>query len=1558
MAPASRFVHLHLHSEYSLVDGLVRIKPLVEATVVKGMPAVAVTDQCNLFCLVRFYQAALAAGVKPIAGTDLWVRNPDDATKPYRLLVLVQNRAGYLNLTRLISRGYLQGQHLGVPQVERAWIEAATDGLIALGGPHGDVARALLAGQQERAEALLEGWLGAFGDRYYLELVRTGREPEPECLERSVELAARKGVPVVATNDVRFLAAEDFEAHEARVCIHDGRTLNDPRRPRLYSEEQYLRTPEEMAELFADLPEALENSVEIARRCNLELNLGQSFLPDFPIPEGMTTEEFFAAESRQGLERRLERIIGRDAPDFAERRRVYDERLELELDVINQMGFPGYFLIVADFIRWAKDNEIPVGPGRGSGAGSLVAYALAITDLDPLEHDLLFERFLNPERVSMPDFDVDFCMENRDRVIDYVAGRYGRDAVSQIITFGTLAAKAVVRDVGRVMGHPYGMVDRIAKMVPFELGMTLDKALEESDDLKAAYEDEEEVQAIINLARKLEGLARNAGKHAGGVVIAPTVLTDFAPLYCEPGGENLVTQFDKDDVEQAGLVKFDFLGLRTLTIIDWALKTVNQVRRQAGEPPIEIGAIPMDDADAFALLKRYETTAVFQLESRGMKELIKKLQPDCFDDITALVALFRPGPLQSGMVDDFIDRKHGRAKVTYPHPDLAPILKPTYGIILYQEQVMQIAQVLAGYTLGGADLLRRAMGKKKPAEMAKQRTVFQEGAIQRGVVADTATYIFDLMEKFAGYGFNKTVAIGTRIATLGGTKPIEQFRAGDQVVSLDRDGSLQRSRVVALHDHGQVPVWEVTFHDGNKEICTLDHKWLTRQGQLPLWKIIQLGEQVWGTTPDQALDPCSPKGMPGVHEHDSFGTQCRKGTGHVLRRAGTHPQKGQRALPVLPGMPAFETGHPSKDLPGARTHTGDEKKILGNSAQDISATGYSRGKGGSVEVMAREKSRAIRGDSQQGPCLAQAVENGGLVGATSGAVGIHTQWPFIVRRYSQTSGLYQSAFEDGHRSGWPVALLTDSIRGQSAQGANARPIVGSGGSQAFLENASPIDGMLQGRWRITEPQPGGVGFPNRGWRMGRHIVPRRPVQIRFVGWHRGYDLEVDHPEHNFLLASGLCCSNSHSAAYALVAYQTLWLKAHYPAAFMAAVLSADMDNTDKVVTLIDACREMRLKVMPPAINRSEYRFTIGDEGTILYGIGAIKGVGESAIEAMLQARRKGGPFPDIWDLCRRIDLHKANRRVLEALIRAGALDELGENRATLTAQLPMAVKMAEQHRETAAAGQADLFGTVGADTAAVLPDSQLVARTWSEWEEEQRLQGEKETLGLYLTGHPIRRVAAELEAMTGGRIGALLQSGRGHDDREQRTVAGLVVGVRHGKTQRGRMGSVLLDDGTGRIEATCFSEVYEKVRDLLVADNLLVITGSLSFDDYRDGWSLRADRVRTLEQARAELADHLALVLDLSDPDAHPRGPALIGELRAILRTFSGIGLPVRIHYHCPGARGHLILGGDWRVRPTDELLKRLRQLLGPDTVRVAYERLDHEMAVPDGSPARPRLAS
>jgi DNA polymerase III subunit alpha len=1165
------FIHLRVHSEFSLVDGVVRIKPLIEAVCKAGMPAVAVTDQSNLFVMVKFYRSAVSGGIKPIIGADCWLHNEQDVNQPSRILLLVQTFEGYRNLTRLISRSYQEGQHLGLPMLELEWLHGNCDGLIALsGGCEGDVGRLLLSGNRDQTVERARQWQKLFGDRYYLEVNRTGRPHEDEYLHACVGLSRELGIPVVATNDVRFLKQEDFDAHEVRVCIHGGRTLDDPRRPKNYSPQQYLRSQEEMAELFSDLPEALANSVEIAKRCNLELTLGKNYLPDFPVPEGMTVEEFTIQESQDGLERRLQSILDRSAPAYSEQRKEYDERLKLELDVIIQMGFPGYFLIVADFIRWARENDVPVGPGRGSGAGSLVAYVLGITDLDPIEHELLFERFLNPERVSMPDFDVDFCMEGRDRVIEYVAEQYGRDSVSQIITYGSMAAKAVVRDVGRVLGHAYGFVDRIAKLIPFEIGMTLTKALDESEELNQSYREEEEVTELIDMALSLEGLARNAGKHAGGVVIAPTVLTDFTPLYCEASGENLVTQFDKDDVEAVGLVKFDFLGLRTLTIVDWALKTINAQRRKTGDAEIDIAAIAMDDVRAFSLLKACGTTAVFQLESRGMKELIKKLQPDCFDDITALVALFRPGPLQSGMVDDFIARKHGRQKVVYPHPALEPILNTTYGVILYQEQVMQIAQVLAGYTLGGADLLRRAMGKKKPEEMAKQGEIFRKGAVELGVEEDTATYIFDLMEKFAGYGFNK----------------------------------------------------------------------------------------------------------------------------------------------------------------------------------------------------------------------------------------------------------------------------------------------------------------------------------------------------------------------------------SHSAAYALVSYQTLWLKAHYPAAFMAAVLSADMDSTDKVVIMIDECRSMGLKVNPPHVNHSEYRFTVDGSDTIIYGLGAIKGVGEAAIENIIRERSRDGEFQDLFAFCRRVDLRKANRRVLESLIRAGAMDELGPNRASLMSQLPLALKMAEQHHAMQAAGQNDLFG-MSEDSPRMVPE-QILPDPTDEWDEQQRLQGEKDTLGLYLTGHPINRYLDEFQGIGISRISRLtLDHGasggantKGRRGGVKVMLAGLVIASSHRLTQRGRMGTLVLDDSTARIEVTLFSEAYEEHRELLAADKILVVTGKLNYDEYRGGLSVRAERVLEFEQARSLFAR--ALQLDT----LHLNGlvqPGLLQELQGILSTYLGGNCSIRLRMVRDDSSGILEFGDAWRVNPTDELLRRLERLFAADGVRVMY---------------------
>ncbi|WP_229767120.1 DNA polymerase III subunit alpha, partial [Vibrio cholerae] len=1116
-------------------------------------------DFTNLCGLVKFYSTAHNCGVKPIIGADFTLQSEEFGDELTKLTLLAKNNVGYKNLTLLISKAYLRGHVQHQPVIDKAWLVEHAEGLIVLsGGKSGEVGRALLKGNQQQVERCIEFYQTHFADHFYLELIRTGRADEESYLHFALDVAEQYDLPVVATNEVVFITEESFEAHEIRVAIHDGYTLEDPRRPKNYSPKQYLRSEAEMCELFADIPEALANSVEIAKRCNVTVRLGEYFLPNFPTG-GMAIEDFLVMKSREGLEERLEFLFP-DPEVRAKRRPEYDERLQVELDVINQMGFPGYFLIVMEFIQWSKDNDIPVGPGRGSGAGSLVAYALKITDLDPLEYDLLFERFLNPERVSMPDFDVDFCMDKRDQVIDHVAEMYGRDAVSQIITFGTMAAKAVIRDVGRVLGHPFGFVDRISKLVPPDPGMTLEKAFIAEPALQELYDADEEVKELIDKCRILEGCTRNAGKHAGGVVISPTAITDFAPIYCDAEGNFPVTQFDKNDVETAGLVKFDFLGLRTLTIIDWALGLVNPRLKKAGKPPVRIEAIPLDDARSFRNLQDAKTTAVFQLESRGMKELIKRLQPDCFEDIIALVALFRPGPLQSGMVDNFIDRKHGREAISYPdekwqHESLKEILEPTYGIILYQEQVMQIAQVLSGYTLGGADMLRRAMGKKKPEEMAKQRAVFQEGAEKNGVDGELAMKIFDLVEKFAGYGFNK----------------------------------------------------------------------------------------------------------------------------------------------------------------------------------------------------------------------------------------------------------------------------------------------------------------------------------------------------------------------------------SHSAAYALVSYQTLWLKTHYPAEFMAAVMTADMDNTEKVVGLVDECKNMGLTVLPPDINSGLYRFNVDDNGAIVYGIGAIKGVGEGPIEAILEARNKGGYFKDLFDFCARIDLKKVNKRVIEKLILAGALDRLGPHRAAMMASVDDAVRAASQHHQAEAFGQADMFG--------VLTDApEEVEQKYTqvpEWPEKVRLEGERETLGLYLTGHPVDEYLKELTKYTSCRLNEAAPTRRD----QSLTVAGLVIAARVMTTKRGtRIGLMTLDDRSGRMEVMLYSEALDRYAEWLEKDKILVVSGQVSFDDFNGGLKMSAREVMDLGSAREKFARGLSISILQSQIDQQ-----FFERFSHILEPHRAGTVPVNVYYQRPDARARLTLGTEWRVTPSDTLLDELKQLLGHDQVELEF---------------------
>ncbi len=753
------FIHLRLHSEFSIVDGTVRISDAVDAAKGDSMPALALTDLNSIFGLVKFYLAARSNGIKPVVGCDVYITNDADREQPFRLLLLCQSNEGYLRLCELLTRAYLENQHRGRPELRMQWLQGNTHGMIALSGAHlGEVGVNLLNGNAAEARKVAEELAGLFPSRFYLEIQRYGFPREEVHIRETVRLAAALALPVVATHPVQFLSAEDYKAHEVRVCIAEGFVLNDKRRPRNFTEQQYFKTQAEMAALFADMPEALANSVEIAKRCNLTLKLGKPCLPDFPTPNGVSLDAFLQSESEQGLAERM-RVLYPDETVRAAKIPEYAERLQFEIDTIIKMGFPGYFLIVADFIRWAKSNGVPVGPGRGSGAGSLVAYSLGITDLDPLRYQLLFERFLNPERVSMPDFDVDFCQDGRERVIQYVRRKYGEHCVSQIATFGTMASKAVIRDVGRVMDFPYGLCDRLSKLVPLEgvKPVSLRKAREMEPEFNTIIHEEEGVGELLELGERLEDLTRNIGMHAGGVLIAPGKLTDFCPLYCAEGSESVVSQYDKDDVELAGLVKFDFLGLRTLTIIDWAVKYVNQLRGGASTEPFRIETIPLDDRETYErIFKTSNTTAVFQFESRGMKDTLKNAKPDCLEDLIALNALYRPGPMD--YIPNFINRKHGRESVVIPHPTLEPVLTNTYGIMVYQEQVMQAAQVVAGYSLGGADLLRRAMGKKKPEEMAKQREIFVEGAGKNGIDAAKANEIFDTMEKFAGYGFNKSHA--------------------------------------------------------------------------------------------------------------------------------------------------------------------------------------------------------------------------------------------------------------------------------------------------------------------------------------------------------------------------------------------------------------------------------------------------------------------------------------------------------------------------------------------------------------------------------------------------------------------------------------------------------------------------------------------------------------------------------------------------------------------------------------------------------------------------------
>jgi len=1150
--PNSEFVHLHCHSEYSVENSLIRIPKLVKKAKELGMSSIALTDNANLFAAVKLYKEAKSAGIKPIFGAELTLKGED---QNFSLLLLCQDQQGYLNLSELISLSYLQGQTLDGVSITAEQLQVYHQGLILIALPvRSDVAQHLINNQMPEANQQAQAWKAIFGDRFYLGVQRTGRTYDERHLHLCVELGLVLDIPLVATNDVEFLQKQDFDAHEARICISQGGLLDDARREKHYHTEQYLKSGEAMENLFSDLPEAIINSVEIAKRCNVHFELyKKNYLPDFPIPEGLNISQFFTQESEAGLDKRFQSIKAD--------RQVYDDRLAFELSVIIQMEFPGYFLIVADFIRWSKDNGIPVGPGRGSGAGSLVAYALGITNVDPIKHELLFERFLNPERVSMPDFDIDFCTDRRDEVIEYVSKKYGSEKVSQIITYGTMAAKGVVRDVGRVLGHPYGFSDRISKSIPNDLKINLSRALgyfnegdsQEnkdkwySEELKNRYDSEESVTTLIDLSLELEGLVRNVGTHAGGVLIAPSKISDFCPIYKGPNeSDGVVSQFDMKDVEAMGLVKFDFLGLSNLTVIDKTVKLI--FAKGLSDELIDLDTLSLDDKGVYELLQRCDTTGIFQLESDGMRGYLKKLQADSFEDIVAMLALYRPGPLGAGMVDDYINVKHGTQKVKYPHPMLEEILKPTNGVFLYQEQVMKSAQVMAGYSLGGADLLRRAMGKKIAAEMDAQRDVFVKGAAERDIDVKKANEIFDLIDKFSGYGFNK----------------------------------------------------------------------------------------------------------------------------------------------------------------------------------------------------------------------------------------------------------------------------------------------------------------------------------------------------------------------------------SHSVAYAYISYQTAWLKAHYPAAFMASVLSGMMDDTDRIAFTVKEVQAMGLTVDGPSVNASYHQFSIRDEKIITYGLGAIKGVGEALVEVLVAEREANGDYQDLFDFCSRIERRSLNKRAVEALIYSGALDGFGVNRASLIKTYPSAMKQAEQRQNDQSSGQSGLFANEQVHNeyeVHYLPASSFSFR--------ETLQFEKMVMGYYFYNHPTDEYKADLK-----HISATLPSALVFRNNKEARVLALISELRYRSTRSGtQMALINVEDSTTLLNAVVFSKVLGSVSEALVADTVVVLSGKIN-KDYRDEWQLVVDKVEGVDAVKEKYARSF----DVSLNHKHQK---LFESLSALLKQNPG-QCPVKFRYQVDNAQGSVITR-DYFVKPDQQLIDSVDALLGDHVSQINY---------------------
>jgi len=1249
------FVHLHNHSDYSLLDGASSIPRMVERAAELRMPALALTDHGSLFGAVEFYQEARRAGVKPILGMEAYVTRGDRKERTrdtaHHLVLLARDEQGFRNLIRLSSYAFLEGFYYK-PRVDHALLAQHAAGLLALSAcPKGEVASDLLEDNEERAARTALMYRDMFGaENYFLEIQNHGLEIEEKIRERVTALARRTGIPRVATNDCHYLRHEDADAHDVLLCIQTGKTVDDPKRMQMNTDQLFFRSPDEMKAAFDGDPEVIRNTLAVAERCNLQLAFGRPLLPEFPLPPGEASpEDYLCTMARKALEQRF--------PGGGASMR---ERLEYELEVICRMGFASYFLIVRDFIAYAREQGIGVGPGRGSVAGSLVAYVLRITDIDPLQHGLIFERFLNPERVSMPDIDIDFDDLRRGEVIEYVKRKYGEGNVTQIITFGTMGAKGVVRDVGRALGMAFAEVDRIAKLVPDGLNMTLERALELSPDLKSLPTRGPAHARLLKSARALEGLARHASTHAAGVLITPGPLLDFVPLYRQKD-ESITTQWDMKAVEKAGLLKMDFLGLRTLSVLQQAVARVEENK----SVKLDLRALPLDDAPAYEVFQRADTVAIFQFESSGMRDYLRQLKPTVFEDLVAMNALYRPGPMEH--IPFFIDCKHGKTVARYEHPALEPILHGTYGVFVYQEQVMGAANVLAGFSMAEADELRRAMGKKRPEEMEAKRAQFIEGCRKNKIPPAKAEKIFATMEKFAGYGFNKCVLGETRVtdATSGEVATVEDLfrhRRGFHVHALGEDWKLRPRRVTDVVWNGRKPVFELRTAQGKRITATANHPFRALTG----WK---------------QLDELAP---------------------------------------------------------------GDQ----------IAA---------------------------------------------------------------------QRRLDDGARASWPLQVAADMGRdGQMRKGARASGAGCEGNPAVALDETNLADA---------------------------DVVWDRVVSIEPRGVQDTYDLTVEH-DHNFV-ANGLIVHNSHSAAYALLAYQCAYLKAHHPAEFMAATLTSEMSDGGRIVTLIEECRRMRIEILAPDVNRSGWRFTLED-GRIRFGLGAVRNVGQSSVESIVAARTAGGAFRDLFDLAMRVDARALNRRVLESLIAAGACDGLGPERGAMHAGAGRVLEQAASLQRERDSGQSSLFGGEAEGGVAVVAPPLPGGPPWSGSDRSAR---EKEVLGFYFSEHPLEPLRATLARLVTHTIGEALELEDGAEVR----VGAVVIDVKKLTTRAGKaMAAVTLEDLTGRIESTVFPDTWDSARALLEEDRVVVVTGRVEMREER-GVKLLLAEVRSLEQARSEYRQCLHL---------------------------------------------------------------------------------------------------